>query len=160
MIDDILKLKKLKLPGPGQYKVKEFKIPNVPKQNTDKGEFINNSKWYGMQTPGHKYKVNYDAIRAKTPVARYYKPKKEESFSIKPKKTKDPAPGSYNVEESFVKTQWPKNQYLFNKEKMNNFLDMVAKKKAFVPGIGKYKEVDRAYKILSRPCTSLRRLRS
>jgi hypothetical protein len=30
-IDDILKTKKLKLPGPGLYKVKDFKIPNVPK---------------------------------------------------------------------------------------------------------------------------------
>ena len=48
MFDEILKLKKLKLPGPGQYKVKEFKIPNVPKQNSEKGEFISNSKWYGL----------------------------------------------------------------------------------------------------------------
>ena len=31
MIDDILKMKKLKLPGPGQYKSKEFKIINMPK---------------------------------------------------------------------------------------------------------------------------------
>jgi hypothetical protein len=43
---------------------------------------------------------------------------------------------------------------------MNNFVEQAAKRKAFIPGIGKYKEVDRGYKILSRPCTSLRRLRS
>jgi hypothetical protein len=47
MFDEILKLKKLKLPGPGQYKAKEFKILNMPKQNSEKGEFINNSRWYG-----------------------------------------------------------------------------------------------------------------
>ena len=58
-IDEILATKKLKLPGPGQYKVANFKIPNVPKQNTDKGEFINNCRWYGQQTPGWKYKINY-----------------------------------------------------------------------------------------------------
>ena len=59
MFDEILKLKKLKLPGPGQYKAKEFKILNMPKQNSEKGEFINNSRWYGQQTPGHKYKINF-----------------------------------------------------------------------------------------------------
>ena len=31
MIDEILKLKKLKLPGPGQYPAKPFKIKNPPK---------------------------------------------------------------------------------------------------------------------------------
>lgn len=59
LIDDILKLRKLRLPGPGQYKAKEFKIPNVPKQGTQKGDFINNCRWYGLQTPGWKYKLNY-----------------------------------------------------------------------------------------------------
>jgi hypothetical protein len=59
MIDDILKMKKLKLPGPGQYKMKSFKIQNTAKQNTEKGEFINNCRWYGQQTPGHKYKINW-----------------------------------------------------------------------------------------------------
>jgi len=48
LIDDILKLRKLKLPGPGQYKIPGHRIPNVPKQNTDKGEFINNCRWYGL----------------------------------------------------------------------------------------------------------------
>jgi hypothetical protein len=59
MIDEILKLKKLKLPGPGQYPAKPFKIKNPPKQTTEKGEFINNCRWYGQQTPGHKYKINW-----------------------------------------------------------------------------------------------------
>jgi len=59
LIDDILKMRKLKLPGPGQYKVPSFKIPNMPKVLTDKGEFINNCRWFGQQTPGWKYKINY-----------------------------------------------------------------------------------------------------
>ncbi len=123
LIDDILKQKKLKLPGPGQYKVNDFKIPNMPKQNTEKGDFINNCRWYGMQTPGWKYKLNYDAIRPKTPAAKYYVKKAEEgktgksaSVSLpggKQKKTKDPAPGSYEVEECIRKTQWPKNIFAF-----------------------------------------------
>ena len=62
MVDEILKLKKLKLPGPGQYKFETFKIPNVPKQTTEKGDFINNCRWYGLQTPGWKYKINYVSV--------------------------------------------------------------------------------------------------
>jgi len=58
-IDEILSTKKLKRPGPGQYKYETFKIPNVPIQKTEKGEFINNCRWYGLQTPGWKYKINY-----------------------------------------------------------------------------------------------------
>jgi hypothetical protein len=39
--------------------MKTFRIPNVPKMTTEKGEFVNNTKWYAMQTPGWKYKINY-----------------------------------------------------------------------------------------------------
>ena len=110
-IDDILSLRKLNMPGPGKYKLNDFKIPNVPKQSTEKGDFINNCRWYGLQTPGWKYKINWDAVRPKTPSAKYYAPKGEDGkvikptvISLKPKKTKDPAPGSYEVAESIKKT--------------------------------------------------------
>lgn len=43
-------------------------------------------------------------MRPKTPAAKYYSKTKKESTDIKPKKTKDPAPGSYNVEECIRKT--------------------------------------------------------
>jgi hypothetical protein len=54
------------------------------------------------------------SIESKVPSAKYYKPvklpggrsKSIEPAGIKPKKTKDPAPGSYNVEESIRKSQW------------------------------------------------------
>lgn len=58
-IDEILATRKLKQPAPGQYKHETFKIPNVPIQKTEKGEFIDNCRWYGLQTPGWKYKINY-----------------------------------------------------------------------------------------------------
>jgi len=47
-IDEILAQRKLKMPGPGKYPVMPFKIPNVPKQATEKGEFIDNCRWYGL----------------------------------------------------------------------------------------------------------------
>jgi hypothetical protein len=45
--------------------------------------------------------------RPRTPAARYFAEKKDgskETVSIKPKKTKEPAPGSYNVEDCYRKT--------------------------------------------------------
>lgn len=50
------------------------------------------------------------------------KPIKLTSFSLKPKKSKDPAPGSYEVVDAITKTQWPKNMYAFNKQKNNTFI--------------------------------------
>jgi hypothetical protein len=42
---------------------------------------------------------------------------------------------------------------------MEILIDDYVKSKVFVPGIGKYKEIDRGYKSLSKPPTSLRRYR-
>jgi hypothetical protein len=42
---------------------------------------------------------------------------------------------------------------------MSAIIDEYVKSKVFVPGIGKYKEIDRGYKSLSKPPTSLRRYR-
>lgn len=74
-------------------------------------------------------------------------------------KTKEPAPGSYEVEEAIKKTQWPKNMFAFQKQKVNTYVDQVVKLKNYVPGIGKYKEIEKGINILSTPPTSLRRLR-
>jgi hypothetical protein len=37
-------------------------------------------------------------VRPKTPAAIYYDRIKKESTDVKPKKTKDPAPGSYEID--------------------------------------------------------------
>ena len=59
LIDDILKQKKQRLPGPGQYKLPAHRIQSLPKTTSEKCQFINDAKYSGMQTPGWKYKVNY-----------------------------------------------------------------------------------------------------
>ena len=45
-----------------------------------------------------------DPVNTKVPAAKYYKRIKPESTDIKPKKTKDPAPGSYEIEDCYRKT--------------------------------------------------------
>ncbi|CDW83400.1 UNKNOWN [Stylonychia lemnae] len=162
LIDDILKLKKQRLPGPGSYKLPSYKIQGMPKTTTDKCQFINDAKYSAMQTPGSKYKINYDLTRPRTPAARYFADKSltgKEPISIKPKKTKDPAPGTYNVEDCYRKTQWGNSVYSIGKCKITNYVDIAVKKKKFVPGIGTYKELDKGYQALSKPPTSLRRYR-
>jgi hypothetical protein len=80
-----------------------------------------------------------------------------EPAGIKPKKTKDPAPGSYNVEEAIRKSQWGNaNIHLISKSKIKDPMDKV---KSAIPGVGKYKETERGYRILSKPPTSLKRRR-
>jgi hypothetical protein len=130
-IDDILKQKKLKLPGPCTYKIPEYKMKNWPMSKTEKGEFIDNCRWFGKQTPGHQYKINYDAIRPKTPAARYIV-KKDESgnpirheTSIKFKKTKDPAPGSYNYPEAYAYSYLPKKEFMIPKETGKSFIGKI-----------------------------------
>ena len=85
--------------------------------------------------------------RPRTPAARYFKPTKDEKvdFSIKFKKTKDPAPGTYNVEECFRKTQWGNSVHTIGKGKLNTYVDIVVKKKKAIPGVGIYKEIEKGY---------------
>ena len=79
---------------------------------------------------------------------------------IRFKKSKDPAPGSYNIEESIKKTQWgASNIHVISKCKKKDFLEQYARSKSAVPGVGKYKETERGYLILSKPPTSLMRRR-
>jgi hypothetical protein len=59
LIDEILKMKKYKLPGPGSYKLPTEKILGMPKTTGEKCAFINDAKFKGLQTPGSKYKINY-----------------------------------------------------------------------------------------------------
>ena len=79
---------------------------------------------------------------------------------IRFKKSKDPAPGSYNIEESIKKTQWgASNIHVISKCKKKDFLEQYARSKSAIPGVGKYKETERGYLILSKPPTSLMRRR-
>jgi hypothetical protein len=78
---------------------------------------------------------------------------------LKSKKSKDPAPGSYNVEDSIRKTQWTNKIFAISKSKTHNYVDDAVRVRRDVPGIGRYKEIEKGYQALSRPPTSLRRYR-
>jgi hypothetical protein len=50
------------------------------------------------------------------------KPVRPASISIKPKKTKEPAPGSYNYPEAFAYSYIPKKEFMIPKTKTNNYI--------------------------------------
>lgn len=54
----------------------------------------------------------------------------------KPKENLSPA--SYNNMESFKKGTQPKERFYINKGKIDNFITIAQKNKAWVPGSGKY----------------------
>jgi hypothetical protein len=113
-----------------------------------------------MQTPGFKYSVNYDSIRSHTPGVKYYgKPETAPKFEMRPKKSSKPAPGSYNVDECYVKSQFASTSHTFMKEKPKNYIDIAVKTRSSVPGIGKYKDIEKGYSALSRPLSSIARKR-
>jgi hypothetical protein len=48
---------------------------------------------------------------------------------------------------------------MISKGKKKDFLEMNARAKSAIPGVGKYKDTERGYQILSKPPTSLMRRR-
>ena len=46
-------------------------------------------------------------------------------FTLKPKKSKDPAPGQYETDNSIRKTQWPSHIFAFHKEKNQTYIGRI-----------------------------------
>ncbi|TNV78156.1 hypothetical protein FGO68_gene17627 [Halteria grandinella] len=166
LIDQILAHKKQI--GPGTYELPKYRIKGFVKQNTLKGQFIGEALFMGKETPGSKYNINYQSIEGKVPIARLMQPvdpkrAKSAETGIRPKKTKQPAPGSYDIAEAFRRSQFPHtNVLLITKPKPGrngDFLEQLTRAKSAIPGVGKYKETERGYFILSKPPTSLKRRR-
>ena len=79
------------------------------------------------------------------------------AIDFRVKKTKDPAPGTYNTEDAFRKTQWANRTFMVPKSKNksyigtlsliinDNYIDIEVKRRSFAPGIGKYKEIEKGY---------------
>ena len=61
-----------------------------------------------------------------------------------------PAPGSYNVEEALRKTRFVEKKTTVGKCKNMSFIDDYAKKHKYSPGVGTYKEIDKAYDKISK----------
>jgi hypothetical protein len=69
--------KKNKIPAPGAYTPNDlYKIPNIAKVQTLKGEMLNEATLKGLETPGHKYEIAnaVNFTRPRILYTKFYKP--------------------------------------------------------------------------------------
>mmetsp|Transcript_634 Transcript_634/g.1012 ORF Transcript_634/g.1012 Transcript_634/m.1012 type:complete len:95 (-) Transcript_634:318-602(-) len=65
------------------------------------------------------------------------------------KKSSDMAPGYYKVKRTL--TERKSHHFKFANKKNQNCFEQYIKSKEFVPGVGKYKEIDKGIALQSRP---------
>ena len=91
------------------------------------------------------------------PAMKYFPKNKQDALQIKNprmrviKRDQPIGPGVYKPNLEFVEPVNP--GWSFAKSKNINFYDTYKSRKAFVPGVGKYKDVEKCYDQLSRPTT-------
>lgn len=66
------------------------------------------------------------------------------------RKKNGPSPGGYDTQTSFYKTQISFSNVKFGIDKKGSFVDAIKKASKKVPGVGTYKNIDRAYDKLSK----------
>lgn len=133
----IKETKLLEYPGPGMYQHDDgfAKKRGGSTYGSGKGngghaekvcEFIEEAKFMGTETPAPKYDVNYTRVDADLKYARI-KPSKVSRMDKIEKNPNKPAPGDYNMEESYSKTQTIQKIHKIGGEKIRCFIDEFAR---------------------------------
>ena len=152
-------------PGIGKYKwAKPFEIRGHSRQRSRKIGFIDEVNAISKEIPGHKYKIDYSKIMDRAPDYSFRKinkdkEKKESGSFIRNENgvlvNTKVGPAKYKCEDSFLKTQVIcKNKLVFNKNKEKRYFDQIIDKKKFIPGVGWYKNIEKAFKSVTRPSTA------
>lgn len=151
-------------PGIGKYKWnKPFEIRGHSRQRSRKIGFIDEVYAMSKEIPGHKYKIDYNKFKDRAPnysFRKIRKPKEKTAGSF----IRDEngvlvntkvGPAGYKWEDAFLKTQVIcKNKLIFNKNKEKRYFDQLLDNKKFVPGVGLYKNLEKAYRHTTRPSTA------
>lgn len=88
-------------------------------------------------------------------VTKIVKVDKDQRSNHKILKISGPAPGLYNVEEAFKKTQWITRKPPIDKQRNSGFIEKFQKLHKHAPGVGSYVEAENAFAKLSRSPISL-----
>ena len=75
---------------------------------------------------------------------------KDQRFSHKIPKVDGPAPGLYNIEDAFTKTQWVTRKPPVDKQKIVGFIEKFTKLHKHAPGVGTYQDFEKGFARLSR----------
>lgn len=142
--DQILETRKLREPGPSSYKVKDLHhtVYLPMSKNKPQTVMLEEARFRGMSTPGHKYDPNPMAYRPKSACARVASRARVTGTTFKDTRMKGVAKDktrpdmcTYDTTESFDKTKRHKRIFSFRKEKKTTFLDEIYKVKKTTPGI-------------------------
>lgn len=152
LTEEMMKKGKSFRAGPGYYKVEENALVKPKTAKTSRNiksvrscAFVDQSRFAGTQTPGAKYILNEkwtipnSMAHAKIlPDVHSGKNSVTSRMSRIQVDRKSPAVGDYNINNAFKGTK-EKREFKFAKTKLENFTDIIKKKKEFVPGSGHYK---------------------
>ena len=106
------------------------------------------------RSPSHIYKTDVSPIKPKILGTKIYKGK---DFRVEPMTKKPtPAPGLYDTQSAFSKTQIKFSNIKFGHTKKEGFFEEVQRAAKRVPGVGSYKQIDLAYDKLSRSPKAVR----
>ena len=94
-------------------------------------------------------------MEPKTRAFLYYPRTKPEGSGPPPKKKEKEirGPGTYQIKYHLTENRETGNCQ-FSKTPNKNFIERYTKSKAFCPGIGRYKDIDKGFAISSRPLSS------
>ena len=119
------------------------------------------------QTPGAKYNINLELTRPKSAAATICPQQRITGKMMKDarmqplKKDKDkPDMCTYKAVESEEKTQTKRKDFTFGKLTKTSFVDDSIKKKKFMPSVGRYTNLDKAYSKIAPMPKSICRKRS
>ena len=130
----------------------------LSKQKEEKGLYISEARFVGMQTPGAIYKVDDSLVKPRIMTTKIHGDTKWQKGTVKKtfEKSSEPAPGQYDIDKSFAKIKPSIYNHSFSKKKPANFIDVYRKQKEYLPSVGHYKNSEEAYKKISSNPPSIR----
>ena len=156
--------KKEKLPAPNAYKIpKRGKIYGPINYEAPQMHWIPSEVWRGKQTPGPSYKIQHGLAltQPRAPAKLYYPRSKEAGGGPGLKGIKNDqlgGPSYYKVNRALTENKtWTQK---FDKTPVKTHVDLHIKMKEFIPGVGRYTDIDSGLKLQSRPmsCGARRRI--
>ena len=145
------------LKGPLDYKTeKKHKIPGSYTFKTEKGQFMNEVSYLSQQSPAANTYNPQPELRSemkRSPKAHLNRCASERPILMPFKKNDSPSPLSYSVERSWKRLSHVEEigkPFTISKEKASNYLDVLTKQKAFIPGVAKYDLSDKRMSMISK----------
>lgn len=117
---------------------------------------MNEISYLSQQSPGplaYKPNVELRSEMKRSPKAHLNRCASERPILVPFKKTDGPSPLSYSVERSWKRLSQIEEigkPFTISKEKCANYLEVITKQKAFIPGVAKYDLSDKRMSMISK----------